>query len=126
MPGIGRLEAVTLDVADLDRATAFWSGVLGMTFGPSVMPQFRRGAVAPGVAFVLQQVPERKPPLKNRMHIDVEVADVDEALRQVEALGGSFVREVQDEGFDPFHVCTDPDGNEFCLVLPTREEDTDA
>ena len=118
MPGIGRIEAVTVDVADLDRAMAFWSAVLGVTFGPSVMPQFRRGTVAPGVALVLQQVPESKPPLKNRMHMDVEVAVVDEALRQVEALGGSFVRAVHDEGFDPFYVCADPDGNEFCLTTP--------
>jgi predicted enzyme related to lactoylglutathione lyase len=115
---IGRLEAIVIDVSNLDRAASFWSGVLGVPFGPSVMPQFRRANLVSGLHVVLQLVPERKAD-KNRVHVDIEVADLGEALRRVEALGGSKVRLVEDEGFDPLYICADPDGNEFCVTLPS-------
>ena len=119
MAALGSLEAVTLDVGDLECATVFWSAVLGVTFGPSVVPQIRSVPIAPGLSLDLQLVPERKTLVKNRMHMDVRVAGLDAALRQVEALGGSLVRRVHDDGLDPLYICADPDGNEFCLVLPS-------
>ena len=64
----------------------------GLTFVPSSEPQFRRVAVlaGPGISLVVQLVPERKKE-KNRVHLDIEVADVEAGLTQVEGLGGRLV-----------------------------------
>ena len=64
---------------------------------------------------VLQQVPEKKA-VKNRTHLDIEVSDLEQPLKQVEALGGRLVRRVPNPGVGPFVICADPDDNEFCLV----------
>ena len=114
--GIGRFEAVVIDVNDMKRAEAFWSAEIGEGFGPSVQAEYRRATLASGLNVVLQHVPETKAG-KNRVHVDIEVADLQAALKQVQALGGSLVRLV-DDGPDDLLICADPDGNEFCLVLP--------
>ena len=115
--GIGRLEAIVVDVSDLATAETFWSAVTGYTFGPSFQSNFRRAAVAPGISLVLQQVPEKKKLFKNRLHLDIGVSDIGHALEQVEALGGKLVQRVTNE-VGSLTVCADPDGNEFCLVTP--------
>ncbi|MBM4406247.1 MAG: VOC family protein [Chloroflexi bacterium] len=115
---IGRVEAIVIDVCDIKRGQAFWSAVTGLTFGPSYEPQFRRAALYPGsgISLVLQEVPEKKRRIKNRLHLDVEVGDAGRALKQVEALGGRLARHVHTKSGTYFIVCADPDGNEFCLV----------
>ena len=114
--GIGRFEAVVIDVGDIERAMEFWSAVIGEPFSESMQATFRRATLPSGINVVLQEVPETKGS-KNRVHVDIEVDDLQEGLRSVQALGGSFVGEV-DNGQGGFIVCADPDGNEFCLVLP--------
>ena len=115
---VGRLEAFVLDVTDMPRAEAFWSAVLGFTFGPSVEPQFRRTAISKELvlSFVLQLVPEKKTRVKNRMHLDVEVTDLEKAVKDVEKLGGRLVKRVRSKVGGWHFTCADPDGNEFCLV----------
>ena len=51
------------------------------------------------------------------MHLDIEVSDLDEALRRVTSVGGRLVTRVDNE-FGSLVVCADPDGNEFCLTQP--------
>jgi predicted enzyme related to lactoylglutathione lyase len=69
-----------------------------------------------GPTLAFQRVPESKA-LKNRLHLDISVDDVDSATAQVEALGG---RRAPSEDFTEYgsrwRVMSDPDGNEFCLV----------
>ena len=113
--GIGFLEAVVIDVSDLDRGVAFWAAMLGCEFGPSFEPTFRRATSASGLALVLQKAGEAKTG-KNRVHLDIEVLDLDTALRQVQECGGSFVTRVDNQP-GAHVVCADPDGNEFCLTL---------
>jgi hypothetical protein len=68
-----------------------------------------------------QQVPEAKSG-KNRVHLDVvasgrrEWADVTAAADRSVELGGVVVRESGNPD-DRFITVTDPEGNEFCLVL---------
>ncbi len=115
---VGRLEAMVIDVSDLERADRFWSAVTGYVFGPSYTPQCR-ATVMPesGIRLVLQLVPETKG-AKNRVHLDIEVPDLDGALEQVETLGGYLVSRVSNPGAGSLVICADPDGNEFCLVPP--------
>jgi predicted enzyme related to lactoylglutathione lyase len=64
-----------------------------------------------------QPVPEPKA-VKNRLHLDVEVHDIeDEAVRCV-GLGASRVGSVVTDESGSFQVMLDPEGNEFCLVTP--------
>jgi predicted enzyme related to lactoylglutathione lyase len=62
-----------------------------------------------------QRVPEPKT-TKVRVHLDISVDDIDQAVSRVEHLGGSGLgtRLEYDEGV-VVHVA-DPEGNEFCLV----------
>jgi predicted enzyme related to lactoylglutathione lyase len=75
----------------------------------------------PGVPILrFQRVPEPKL-VKNRVHLDVAVADLEEASRTAVALGG---RRLSEEALAEYHyrwlVMADPEGNEFCVVI--REE----
>lgn len=78
-------------------------------------PTFRRAHLPSGLDLVLQQVPEGKTGANNRVHLDVMVDDLDAALARVEAIGGSYVDRVRNEHGEHI-LCTDPDGNEFCLT----------
>ena len=113
---LGFIEAIVIDVSDLDRSMAFWTAVTGQTFGPSFEPNFRRARFEHGPALVLQEVREVKSG-KNRVHLDIEVSDLDEALQRVTFAGGRLVTRVDNE-FGSLVVCADPDGNEFCLTQP--------
>ncbi len=111
---IGFVEAIVIDVADFERAEAFWSQLVGCEFGPSFEPTFRRAHLPSRVALVLQLRPDPKG-TRNRVHVDVEVEDIGAALARVEAIGGALVGRVENE-FGVHIVCADPDGNEFCLT----------
>ena len=54
---------------------------------------------------------------KNRVHLDIEVSDLDEALRSVTSVGGRLVTRADNE-FGSLVVRADPDGNEFCPTQP--------
>jgi predicted enzyme related to lactoylglutathione lyase len=51
-----------------------------------------------------------------RCHIDFYADDPDDVAERALQLGGDFVRRV-DEGGIRWVVLTDPDGNEFCVVV---------
>jgi predicted enzyme related to lactoylglutathione lyase len=70
--------------------------------------------------FVLQQVSEPKVG-KNRMHVDIHVADLEGEVQRLEALGAR--RASSDAiamGTFSWWVMQVPEGNEFCLVSPGR------
>src|SRR5258705_13882498 len=84
---VGRLGWIQIDCPDPDRLAAFWVEVLGseIDFRLGDPPQFVNVAPtepgAPSVSF--QRVPEPKT-VKNRVHLDLLVDDVEEASRRVE------------------------------------------
>ncbi|WP_286150681.1 VOC family protein [Mycobacterium sp. D16R24] len=53
---------------------------------------------------------------KVRLHLDVEVDDIEVAHAQVEHLGGTWSGERHDYDEGVVLVMLDPEGNEFCLV----------
>ena len=113
---VGFLEAVCFDVADIERAAAFWSGLMGCTFGAYTPSGFRRALLPSGLYFLLQQSDEPKTG-KNRVHVDFETDEMDAAVALVVELGGRALHTV-DNGLAGFWVCADPDGNEFCIGPP--------
>ncbi|MFI5910801.1 VOC family protein [Dactylosporangium sp. NPDC051541] len=115
MGTLGRLAGVTIDCRDPRRLAEFWAAVLGGRVTES-LPGWRRVIVADGFpVLTFQPVPEPKVG-KTRLHLDVAVADVDEAVGGVEALGGRWTGERHDYAEGAVLVMADPESNEFCVV----------
>jgi predicted enzyme related to lactoylglutathione lyase len=107
---------LVLDCADPETLARFWGQALGLE---------RLGAVENYVLlaspsgrlpkFLLQQVAEPKT-VKNRMHLDIEVPEVETEVQRLEAIGARR-REALDrtEHGSRWVVMADPEGNEFCV-----------
>ena len=120
MEPIGRLEMIQIDCRDPRRLALFWGAVFGLeiasTLGepPHYVGLAKAGPDYPQVSF--QRVPEPKT-LKNRLHFDIRVDDVEPATAQIETLGGRRLpaEDFREHGFR-WRVMADPQGHEFCLV----------
>jgi predicted enzyme related to lactoylglutathione lyase len=113
---VNRWTAVTVDCLDVDRVATFWSSLLDRPLGPGEPGWVyvgTRGEAQPRVVF--QPVRESKV-AKKRLHLDIEVDDIENGIAQVVALGGSATgqRHEYDEGV--VVVMRDVEDNEFCLV----------
>ena len=76
-----------------------------------------------GPRLLIQRVPEAKT-VKNRMHLDIDAADIHAEAARLEALGARRVEP------GPIHeyatswiVMADPEGNEFCVCDATDQPD---
>ena len=116
---IGTLRSVVIDCRDPRRLADFYAGLLGGvleadddTWVVLNEPSGRR------LAF--QYSPQHEAPLfpdprgSQQFHLDVAVDGIDEAERQVLALGATRVTDAVGE--DRFRVYRDPAGHTFCLV----------
>jgi predicted enzyme related to lactoylglutathione lyase len=119
MEAVGRLGWIQIDCADPVGLATFWGAMLGQAFDePLGDPVHYLGLVptVPGSPVVsFQRVPEAKT-VKNRLHLDVVVDDVDAAVARVVDLGGSVGPEATHEYGFSWRVAADPEGNEFCLI----------
>jgi predicted enzyme related to lactoylglutathione lyase len=108
---------IALDCADLEGQEVFWSAALGYERRGADGQYVKLGPAAAegGPNLLLQRVPEAKA-AKNRMHLDLLVADVDAEVARLGALGG---RRLRDEPFDELGhqwvLMADPEGNELCV-----------
>ncbi len=116
---IAYLDAVTIDCTDPDTLADFWCAVFGTREDsregdPVQYIDLEPAAGAPTIR--LQRVPEAKS-LKNRLHIDLMVEDVEETTQRVRAIGAtrSPMGDYAEYGVG-WRVMLDPEGNEFCLV----------
>lgn len=117
---IGKFSAIVIDVSDIERSLDFWLNVHG---GEKVFsnPAYARiGDPAQPPTLLLQKVPEAKT-MKNRLHLDYEITDLEAAVEQVIQLGGTELNRISEYGLT-WAVMGDPDGNEFCLI--TKPEKT--
>jgi predicted enzyme related to lactoylglutathione lyase len=117
--GIGSFLFVTMDCHDPELLASFWAEVLGterdllMDDGRYVF--LKGGDDLPVICF--QRVPEDKS-VKNRMHLDISVDDLDAATALVEALGGSWPDGVEHRLDDSvWRTLADPEGNEFDVAV---------
>jgi Glyoxalase-like domain len=117
-----RISELVIDCADPGRLAAFWSEVLGyvelgreddgsIELGP---PDAGFGGLQP--ALVLSPSGDPRPG-KLRLHLDVNPTDRDQEaeLERLLALGARPA-DVGQTGAETWHVLTDPEGNEFCLL----------
>ena len=115
---VGTLYAITMDVNDLETGARFWSRVLGVGILFQDEKYLRLGQKGEHPTLLLQKVPEPNK-VKNRVHIDLDVPNLDAAIGRIQELGGNKLRELNEYGIK-WAVMTDPDGNEFCLVQHSK------
>lgn len=106
---------VAFDANDPPALARFWAAVLG---GRGVVVDDDGDAWieldgCPRIDFL--KVPESKAG-KNRLHLDLRVADLESATQEALSLGASLADDVYDGG--RWQVLRDPEGNEFCLLPP--------
>jgi predicted enzyme related to lactoylglutathione lyase len=107
---------LVLDCRDPVALAEFWAPALGyVSLGEAgayvvLLPDGR-----PGPKLLLQQVPETKT-TKNRMHLDIDAADIEAEAARLEALGARRVADDQIHEHDTnWILMADPEGSEFCV-----------
>jgi predicted enzyme related to lactoylglutathione lyase len=114
---IGRVSFVTIDANDPTRLAAFWSEVLGTRVEEtSDEGRFVFLAVAEGHILGFQRVPEQKS-LKNRVHLDLRVEDLDAATEAVLAIEGTWDGNEWTLDDARWRTLRDPEGNEFDIYV---------
>jgi predicted enzyme related to lactoylglutathione lyase len=111
-PAVG----LVLDCADPEALAEFWAPALGYVSAGSagayvaLFPDRR-----PGPKLLLQRVDEPKS-VKNRMHFDVEVPDIEAEARRLVGLGATRISDQPlGEHGSNWLLMADPEGNEFCV-----------
>lgn len=108
---------MTVDCVDVELVATFWSALLGRERGPSQdgwVYLGQREDALPRLVFQPVSEPTRG---KVRLHLDLEVDDIQAAMAQVARLGGRATGERHDyPGEGVVVVMADPEGHEFCLT----------
>ena len=107
---------LVLDCADPDRLAEFWSEALGYvnvgSAGAYVALYQRQGT---GPKLLLQRVTEPKA-TKNRMHLDIETADIEMEADRLTGLGARRINDgTCSEHGSTWILMADPEDNEFCI-----------
>ena len=112
VPALG----LVMDCHDPEALAPFWADALGYgTLGGVenyvlLVPDGR-----PGPKLLLQRVSEDKA-VKNRMHLDLEVPDIEAVAARLETHGARRVSaDPQAEHGSRWMLMADPEGNEFCV-----------
>ena len=121
---MGVLSAIVIDCDNAPDLARFWVGVIdGYVIRPYDDAEMARLAAlgltpdtdptvavdGPGPTLFFQEVPEQKSS-KNRLHLDIDVADRLAAVERLTATGATVIRH-----YDTWSVLQDPERNEFCL-----------
>lgn len=114
-----RLGSVVLNVADVLRATSFWSAALGYELvDPPRADWAVLGPPEGGVHLALDRS-DQPPPEVPHTHLDLYADGVDGQEREVERLLSLGAVRVDWPHYPPdpdFVVLADPDGNRFCVI----------
>ncbi len=115
-----RISELVLGCRDPEGLARFWCEVLdfvvldredGMV---EIGPREGFGGPQPTIILSRENEPERAKP---RLHIDVNATDRDQDAELERLLGlGARPADVGQTGEEPWHVLSDPEGNEFCLL----------
>jgi predicted enzyme related to lactoylglutathione lyase len=113
----GRVLAVTIDCREPAPLAAFWAATVGGEIDARTVAEDWVALMdVPGIGNIgFQRVPEQKS-VKNRVHIDIDVDDIESAAAEIVGAGGTVRGETVEEHTNYFLVMLDPEGNEFCLI----------
>lgn len=110
--GMARLNSITIDCRDAETLAQFWSHAMdGYTVDPE-WAMVLKSEHGPTIYF--QAVPEPKQG-KNRVHLDMSVADREGEVARLKGLGASMFKEMEEGGYR-WTIMQDPEGNEFCVT----------
>ncbi len=112
-----------LDCANADTLAGFWAAALGFERGAWRPPSPYVSLTRPGAGqpeMLLQQVPEPKLG-KNRMHLDLRVADSEAEVGRLVGLGARVLHGPHDDEGHWTTVLADPEGNEFCVIVSLED-----
>src|SRR5829696_8469081 len=116
-----RFSELVVNSRDPEALAAFWAAVLDYRVlgreddgAVEIGPEAGFGGAAPTLVFA--PVPDPTPG-KVRLHIDLNPTDrdQDEELDRLIGLGATRA-DVGQTGDESWHVLTDPEGNQFCLL----------
>jgi catechol 2,3-dioxygenase-like lactoylglutathione lyase family enzyme len=116
-----RTGLTVIGVADMDRASRFWSAALGYTLREDGIAGHWR-VLAPGSGGgqeIALQHSDEAPRNHPRMHLDLWVDSVSEQEREADRLVSLGAERVDWDSYpaDPdFIVLADTEGNRFCIV----------
>jgi predicted enzyme related to lactoylglutathione lyase len=111
-----RWSGVTVDCAQPRLLAQFWAALLGRELSVPLPGWLRLGTVGQAQPVInFQPVPEPKHG-KTRIHLDIVVDDLPEAVETVTRLGGRSLDRRHDYAEGTVLLMADPEGNEFCLV----------
>lgn len=113
---IGSLHEIVVDCSNPEALARFWQALIGGDVDVESPDWVVLDGDDLGFYIGFQRVPEQKT-AKNRVHLDVEVDDLEQAIDEAEQLGARKVGSVVDVDDGSFQVMADPGGNEFCFVL---------
>ncbi len=107
---------LVLDCEDPERLARFWAPALGyVDLGRAEPYVLLLDPDGVGPKLLLQAVPEPKVG-KNRMHLDIDAADIEAEASRLETLGARRVAgEQHQEHGSSWILMADPEGNEFCV-----------
>ncbi len=108
---------VTFDCADPQRLAEFWSKATDYQIeeqGEEMATLSPGEGSQPKLLFI--KVPEPRT-VKNRVHLDVGVSDVEAEAARLIGLGATRGETHHGQGF-VWAVMADPEGNEFCIGQP--------
>jgi catechol 2,3-dioxygenase-like lactoylglutathione lyase family enzyme len=115
---IGQLHSVVLDTPDPHALATFYAQLLGMGVTKGAPGDDWVVVSGSGYRIAFQAAPDLQPPdwpnpdRPQQLHLDIRVADIEDAEPKALALGA---RCLPGEGGD-FRVYADPAGHPFCLV----------
>jgi predicted enzyme related to lactoylglutathione lyase len=107
------------DAADIDAESAFWAGVLGGRVEAD--DDWHSILIGDEWRVAVQLAPDHVPPewpggVRQQIHLDLWVEDLDEAHHEVVSLGGKMLKKAEDPtAKEGFQVYADPAGHPFCL-----------
>jgi PPOX class probable F420-dependent enzyme len=107
---------VTVDCTKPRLVAEFWAALLDRQLSVPLPGWLRLGTLGeaePVINFQPVAEPKRD---KTRMHFDIRVDDVDQAVDTVTRLGGRSLQKRYDYDEGIVLLMADPEGNEFCLV----------
>jgi catechol 2,3-dioxygenase-like lactoylglutathione lyase family enzyme len=125
---IAKMGVVVLDCPDPKRLAEFYAAVLGWKVGPEEEPDWvevldestdRRLAFQESPGYIPPEWPSLEHGQQFHLDFDVPHSRIEEAEREVLALGARLVQDDGD-GARGFRVYLDPVGHPFCLCLTDR------
>ena len=107
---MARWKDLCVDAVDPASLGAFWAAVTGLDLAVGGDHVTLDGPTDAHRVWV--NAVDRPHTVKNRLHLDVDAASVDDVV----ALGARVLSRAEDTGFG-WHVLADPEGNELCVFV---------